>query len=69
MKIGYLNGVYYCNLSEGTTIKSIDFENWEETNEAVPQQICNIMLADGKVSLDQNTFVSVNFENDPCPPV
>ncbi len=65
IKIGYLNNVYYCELSDGKKIKSTDFENWEETDEAVPQQICNIMMAEGKVSLDKNTFASVNFENDP----
>ena len=46
LKIGYADGVYYCVLKEewnnGTlekerTIYSADFENWQETDQSIPQ--------------------------------
>ena len=63
-KIGYLNGTYYCELSSNIIIKSTNFENWEKTDESVPQKFSDVMLSDGKVSFDKQNFSSVNYEND-----
>ena len=68
IKIGYLNGIYYALLRaegqdrEEKVIKSIDFENWEITNEEVPQIVGNIMMKENDISARGYDFIGINYE-------
>ena len=64
VKIGYLHGCYYCQLGNGNVIKSTDFENWEYTDEMVPQQLGTTMIQGDQVSFNQNNFYSIAYETN-----
>ncbi len=63
-KIGYLNDTYYCQLLSGDVIKSTDFENWEYTDEEVPQQLGTKMVRGDKISFNREEFYPVVYETD-----
>lgn len=74
-KIGYLNGVYYCQLREerissdiikpSIVIMSNDFVNWQETDEAVPEEIGNIILKKEQLALENSDrFYNITYEKD-----
>ena len=55
----------YCVLKGKTVkkvIKSIDFENWEITNEEVPQIVGNIMMKENDISARGYDFIGINYE-------
>lgn len=72
IKIGYIDGIYYCMLKEQwisgqlkseKTIRSTDFENWEETDEGIPQLFPQVLLKDNMVSLNGNDFIPIEYED------
>ena len=72
LKIGYADGVFYCLLKEewnnGTlesekTICSTDFENWQETDQSVPQRFAQATLWGEKISFSNNEFLPVVYED------
>ena len=66
--IGYFNGYYYCRLT-ASVLKSVDFENWEPTDESLPRKAGNVtyMNIDSKnrISMDGTTLNAVAYENEP----
>lgn len=68
-RIGYLNGTYYCmlagNVLQGQVIKSMDFENWEYTDEAVPFRLGSTTIQGDKMSFNQKDFYPINYEAVP----
>ena len=68
LRIGYANGTYYCLLKPEhpknieRTIKSTDFEHWEETDEDVPIWFEDVTVAGDNVSFDRTNFTEVLYE-------
>ena len=61
-------GIYYALLRaegqdrEEKVIKSIDFENWEITNEEVPQIVGNIMMKENDISARGYDFIGIKLK-------
>ncbi len=73
LKIGYADGVYYCLLKEEWNngkserekiICSVDFENWQETDQSVPQTFAQATLWGEKISLSNDEFLPVVYEDN-----
>lgn len=68
LRIGYVNGTYYCLLKPEhpnnieRTIKSTDFEHWEETDEDIPIWFEDVTVAGNSVSFDRENFTEVLYE-------
>ena len=65
-QIAYLNGVYYCRLTdngEKRVLWSTDFENWEETTMDIPQQIGNVRIVGDKTALPHADFMNIIYED------